>query len=334
MYICAMVLSAFTAALTTPLGIGLRKASSSLKSVSYIFDRSERPPKELPADSHDITLFSWNVCGIYAGYGIDNGGVVPFCDRKARAIEKIRETDADVVCLYEVFDIKDGYAIANELKEAGYTRFYFNMGTMAIGVSSGLFVASKYEIENPSFIPFTDADGRAKMTKKGFFSFDLVSGRRPLATIYSTHLNHSEEPERPTESEKRVRGNQMQTIKDRIGNPLSPVIVTGDLNMGDEELTEIEDWARDFQHQKMWEPPATTWPGDGFCKRNFPGKRGDGSREEPSGAINLDHTLVLRNGSVVSIETSLIDVHFDPDQFLARALSDHNGQMTRITLRA
>ncbi len=51
--------------------------------------------------------------------------------------------DADVVCLYEVFDIQTANLLIASLRDT-YHQFFYNVGPVVIGLSSGLFIATKY----------------------------------------------------------------------------------------------------------------------------------------------------------------------------------------------
>jgi hypothetical protein len=121
-----------------------------------------------------------------------------------RLDEIIKKLDADVNCLYEVFDVITASYLSKELKKKGYSHFYYNIGANALGVSSGLFVASRYAIADPQFTPFskTTLAGRTKFANKGVFAFSLIekkgAKRKTLARIHATHLSHSEKPDSPT----------------------------------------------------------------------------------------------------------------------------------------
>src|SRR5690606_8728250 len=112
--------------------------------------------------------------------------------------------------IYETFDTKSAFLLAEKLKEKGYTHFYFNIGPQALGVSSGIFVASKYEIGQPEFTRFPKETlvGRTKAAAKGIFAFDLKSHGKSFARIHATHLQHSEECSHPTQEERSGRERQ------------------------------------------------------------------------------------------------------------------------------
>lgn len=307
------------AVFTTLPGIGLRAFASYIQENPYIYIRGEAERKVLPPH-RTFSLFSWNVCCVGAGYAISDGGVIPWSSRIEEIIDRIVEKDADVNCLYETFDSQSAFYLCEKLKERGYAHFYFNIGPKAIGVTSGIFVASKYNIKNPEFslFPQDTLVGRTKNAAKGVFAFDLESQGEEFARIYSTHLQHSEEPEFPTIEEIQARKRQMEIIVNKVDAVRERcVVITGDLNLDDGE------YRASFWHQRFQKGDdfiGKTWGGDAFCA-SLVGKR-------ISAPLNLDHTMVL-NGI---IRTSLVETGYEATHFKQEALSDHTGLFSRITV--
>ncbi len=322
----AMIGWTLTATVTTMPGIGLRALGSYLQTEPFICVKTSQQPKVLSSD-RSFSLLSWNICCVGAGYTISDGGVVPWNSRIDKIIEKVIEKDADVNCLYETFDSKSAFYLCERLKQHGYNHFYFNIGPKAVGVSSGILVASKYSICNPEFTPFPlhSLVGRTKNAAKGVFSFDLQNGGNPFARVYTTHLQHSEQAEFPTQEEVRARQKQMQIIIDKVRSVSNRcVVVTGDLNLDDTEYhnTRLSDH---FHKGDRFGNGDRTWGGDQFCAQLM-GKQG-------SGSLNLDHTMVVQ-GTARAIETTLIETGYDPAVFKESALSDHRGLFSKIALPA
>ncbi len=302
----------------------LRTLSASLQRAPYICLQTEAPSKTLP-QNHSFSLLSWNICCVGGGYPITDGGVLPWSDRIDAILDKIAEKGADVNCLYETFDTKSAFYLGEKLQKMGYTHVYFNIGPRPIGVSSGIFIASKFPISNPEFTPFPDNSliGRTKFAAKGVFSFDLLDRQTPFARVHATHLQHSAECSFPTPQEVEARKQQMQIL---LGNlpPLANrcTLVTGDLNLDDAELLSSP-WHRRFIKGDAFPPEEKTWGGDAFCAKMMD--------QRPSSPLNLDHTLLLA-GTARSIHTTLVKTGFDGTTFRPEALSDHAGLFTRVLL--
>ena len=310
------------AVFTTLPGVALRYLGSYLQTKPFIYVQGSANDKVMLKD-YSLSLLSWNICGIEGGYSISDGGVLPWAFRIDEIINKLIEKNADVNCLYEVFDPNSAFYICEKLKEHGYSHFYFNIGPRAIGVSSGILVASKYNIKNPEFSPFPQDSliGRTKNVAKGVFAFDLESEDKNFARIYATHLQHSEEPQFPTEEEVEARKWQMQIIVDKMNSVRDRcIVVTGDLNLDDDEY-QASSWNKHFQKGNVFSASDKTWDGDEFCARMV-GKR-------ISGSLNLDHTMVVK-GTARAISTSLVSTGYNPAIFKAGALSDHGGLLSRI----
>lgn len=307
---------------TTLPGIALRYCASQIQNTPYDYSIDPQIEKKLPPD-RIFSLLSWNICSAHAGYSITDGGVMPGSFRIDRIVDRILEKGADVNCLYEVFDVNTAWYLVEKLKKKGYGHFYFNFGARNIGVTAGIFVASKYRIENPQFTPFSQdlLVGRTKHCAKGIFEFDLMSKGKSFAKIFTTHLQHSEQPAFPTSEEVEGRKKQMviiatkaNAIRDRC------VLVTGDLNLDDREFRHSF-WKTRFAKKDDF--TTHTWGGDGFCA-TLVGK-------EISPPLNLDHTMAL-TGSVRDLQTTIVETGFDGTVFKEAALSDHSGLYSQITV--
>ncbi len=318
LFVCFGALGIFTA----PPSVALRALALHLQAHPFLYERGGASEKVLP-DKPIFSLLSWNICCVAGGYPVSDGGVSPWVDRIDAVARKIIETDADVNCLYETFDLQAAAKLSDELKAAGYSHIYYNIGPKAMGPPSGIFVASKYRISNPDFISFPQEllIGRTKHASKGIFTFDLVSNGSVFATISATHLQHSEKPEFPTAEEIQARASQMEMLVEKVQTITDrAVLVVGDLNLDDQEF-HSSDWSPSFEKNDQF--TEKTWGGDAFCAR-LTGK-------EVSGPLNLDHSMSLK-GSVLSIETKLIDTGFDAESFSEEALTDHRGLLTHIHL--
>lgn len=307
---------------TTIPGIFLRTLGAALQRSPFIHLHGDSAEKSLPQD-RSFSLLSWNICCVGAGYPITDGGVLPWSDRIDAIVDKILEKDADVNCLYETFDTKGAFYLANRLRAKGYTHIYFNMGPRALGVSSGILVASKYSIDNPEFTPFSQETlvGRTKFATKGVFSFDLFDRKFPFARIHATHLQHSAEPSFPTAEEISAREKQMNIILGKLPSLTNRcTLVTGDLNLDDNEYL-ASSWHKRFTKGDAFSPSEKTWGGDAFCAKMMD--------QRPSAPLNLDHTLLL-SASARLIHTTLVKTDFEGTTFQPHALSDHAGLFTHI----
>jgi len=309
----------FLAIVATLPGIALRARALNIQEKPFIYLQGEAEEKTLPSN-RSFSLLSWNVCCVSGGYSIRDGGLWTWPHRIDNIITKLIEIDADVICLYEIFDSQAAFYIYENLKRHGYCHFYLNIGPTATSVASGILIASKYNIENPEFFPFAENSLQGSDTK-GVFAFDLESLGENFARIYSTHLQHSEEPAFPTTEELEARKIQMQLIVDQAKTVRDRcVVVTGDLNLDDAEYNTFS-WHSIFQKEEGH--IDKTWGGDAFCARMV-GKR-------VSGPLNLDHTLVV-DGTVSAIKTTLVPTEYDPAIFKKEALSDHAGLLSWIAL--
>lgn len=247
-----VVLNGIASIFTTIPGIALRHLAKSLQQHPFIYFEGNASEKKL--EEKKFTFLSWNVCFVSGGYSISDGGVTPWEYRIGKVTDKVKERDADVVCLYEVFDNLAAFRVFEDLKDQ-YSHFYFNVGPKSFGPSSGIFVASKYKMANPEFIAYPKdmLVGRTKNSEKGVFSFDLQNDAHSFARIFTTHLQHSEEPMYPTEEEVIARKDAIELILGKMDqNHGKATILAGDLNLDDEEF-QSSFWKDHFEKGDLYQ---------------------------------------------------------------------------------
>lgn len=315
----ALFYGALSTVLTVP-GILFREAAIFIQKKPFLSEVSES--KKKLGNDRKFTIYSWNICCVGGGYTLTDGGVVPWRERIDKIVKNIIEVDADVNCIYETLDTESAFYLREKLREKGYSHIYFNMGAKSVGTSSGILIASKFSVDNPHFEAFPQEMlvGRTKHAAKGFFSFDLVSQSKAFATVIATHLQHSEEPEFPTQEEVAARRLEMGEILKKVDKIKDrALILTGDLNL-DEKEYEASSWKNIFEKGEDYQGKKT-WGGDSFCAALV--------QKRASKALNLDHTLALK-GSVASIRTTLVDAGYNAEKLSLNALSDHNGLYTEV----
>lgn len=317
---------------TAPVGTALRGVLSICKSKTYIYLEKAKVGKVLPKDKK-VTVVSHNQCYMPAGYSISDGQVTPSSDKERinANIRKIKELNPDIICLYEVADICDACYLSSQLPE--YPFIIPVAGVRAIGPSSMMYVASKYEIVENSieFIPFvkgTELTGRAQFSEKGFLSFDVQSQgkRNPFASIILTHLQHSEVSAEPENGDRIARAAQMNKIAKQIQKKVKQgynVIFTGDLNQSEEELnTFLKQNQINWLRRDALVQGKPTWGGDQWCAKLM-GK-------PSSGPLVLDYTFIA--GKTVAISTDIIGTGYSGLEFRREATSDHDLLFSTITV--
>lgn len=336
---------------TTVPGIAIRSLVRCLQQEPYIHLQGSDVPKSLIG--REIVLYTRNLANIAGGYSITDGGVAPWKYRIDAQVEELINQKADILCLSELMDPSASFYLYEKLKGEGYVDFYFNPGVKAIAPGAGLFVASKYKIQNLQFklFPAVTLQDRTKWTCKGFFRFDVVSEEDVIARIYTTHLQHSEQPAYPKRNpqiteitqavvEKALKEDCLDDVVARAAQmhlivqamlqetPLSkPTILTGDLNLDDAEKDKSL-WKEHFDVGALDYKEKQTWGGDKWCVDLVNGSTGT---KTVSGPLNLDHTLLLKGGGA-TLCTELIDSCFDGTKYDPHALSDHGGLRSTITL--
>ena len=318
-FLASAAVCACLAIVTTIPGIILRELGIAVQNKNFRYYESNAEEKTL---INELKIASWNVGILASGHVITDAGVTPWQDgRGDKVLEKIKDKDADVVVLFEMFDPAAAKHFIKGLEET-YKYFIYNPGSKAVGPNSGIFVASKSRILNPQYTPFSAdmLDGRAKGGARGLLEFNLSKRVR----IFASHLQHSEIPAYPTLGEIKARRKEMDFIVDRTeAFKVRNNIFTADANMNEEEW---HTWADLF----VRDPNVVgkkTWGGDDWCARAV-------NRPKISGPLCLDYTGIFQDATVDPelIQTTLIETGFEPTRYLPSALSDHKGLFSRIKL--
>lgn len=263
-----------------------------------------------------FTILSFNICFTPNDMPLVFGGMTRWEERLDSVTDLICDSQADIVCLQEVFDTSAHEALYEKLKNE-YSHFYTNIGPWSfegsfstLGFENGLFVASKYPISDPQFIPFEKDNSHIH---RGVFSFQINSkDAQPLGRVFTTHLEPFCSGKKLREQEIKQIITQMQSKQD---NQI-PLILCGDLNMLPDESKEWIDryFIDDFQNKEPTHCDFT------LTRWNHP--------EKPTLNPNqLDYTLLLQTNTH-QIKSSLIKA-FSVDD-LEHAISDHHAMYSEV----
>jgi len=287
-----------------------------LQNESFTYCKGEAKEKNLSGNS--FSLLTLNACCMPGGLPFLFGGMTPASERVDKIAEKILQEDADVVCLQEIHDEQAAFKLIEGLKHC-YAHFYFNIGPLIAGQNSGLFIASKYATEQPSFTAFNSFEGKQRFVNKGFFDFFIKNQDRRIAHIFNTHLQPSKIDTQPTPAEKIAREKQLKQMMEKVNKfskeiPLQ--LMTGDFNIiaGSEEYKSslISKELQDISS----EVTSGTW------SEAFENK------DRAHVFLKLDYTLLKGSSTTASCKTKLVS-SFDLNK-PKEALSDHHGLITVV----
>jgi endonuclease/exonuclease/phosphatase family metal-dependent hydrolase len=157
--------------------------------------------------------------------------------------------------------------------------------------------------------------GRTKFCEKGVFSCNIENDKKERVYIFSTHLQHSEECDFPTDEEKVARMRQMELIQKKVDavKDRGLVVLTGDMNCDDAEF-DRSIWKNSKRVRFL---DSKTWGGDQFCAELV--------KKRISGPLNLDYTCIADGPFQGDIQTTLIKTGFSGAEFRKEAFSDHEA---------
>ena len=277
-----------------------------------------------------FSLVTWNICALTGNYPTHYGGVRPAKKRVDEIADFLLKTDADIVCLQEAHDHKVSKLLFEKLKEI-YPYFVINIGKDSlIQFNSGLFVASKFPIDNFDFTPFVNK-GRQRGIKKGFFAFKVMSENQPIAYVVATHLQPNK-----TAKDAEIRLRELKLVHNKLLQDITlnegsyPRIVCGDLNI--DRLNSQE--SSHSLIQDLFFDPLLLEQYDGipvtctnyltyFSKTKNPVSENE-FVDEPDESI--DYCLILKTESQPIFETKIIEA-FDKTK-PKYAISDHHAILT------
>lgn len=217
----------------------VKKNSIAYRFMNHIkkkLDATNKSPFEyLKGNAGDINLvsqvkfFSWNTCFLPGNLSKTLAGLEPWQERFDLVVNKILEQDADVVCLQEVYSEAASLKLYDKLK-THYAHFYMNMGPTVmgskmseVGLSSGLFVASKFQLQNSYFEMFK-SNKEVSQVNKGFFSASLPTNDLAFVT---SHLEPFDDNQAMLEREGQL--NVVISYMKKL--PAKIKLLMGDLNI-------------------------------------------------------------------------------------------------------
>lgn len=209
------------------LALGPRYLSYALRGNSYHHIKGNLPTRS--PQNRKFTLMNLNICFLPAELPLLFGGVKPSSERVEEIANFIKEKHPDVLCLYEAHEVDSTYSLYEALKDE-FAHFYIDIGNDFLEFNSGLFVASKFAINDVNFKPFQYI-GMQEQINKGYFEFTIEDQKKTLAKIYTTHL----QPYRKN-CDVNIRIKELQElVKDiRFEHdevPFYPIVLCGDFNI-------------------------------------------------------------------------------------------------------
>lgn len=173
-------------------------------------------------------------------------------DRINGIIKYLKEVDADIICLQEVFDNKILEKIVTQMKS--YVISYPKKKGKGF-ISSGLIVLTKMPILSSQFEIFTDSIGENSYAEKGVLVSQIARGDfSQKIFLLNTHLNANPMFTLSTLSPNVIRKSQLLTLAKLLKNKSDFYIICGDLNQSEKSdnfKTFVESIQKKF-HMKVF----------------------------------------------------------------------------------
>lgn len=177
-------------------------------------------------DKDSMKLMTYNVGAGPAFMCAANGLREPL-QRVDGVVDKICKSNADVVCLQEVFDEEFAEALIKKLQSKKYKYFVYRAGKTGSfwQLNSGLMIASKTLITQPEFYQFKNGVGEDSLAKKGLLKTTIKG-----INVFNTHLQAGGHNPKAT-ARINAHTKQMEAIKQKI-TLSNKAVIAGDFNIG------------------------------------------------------------------------------------------------------
>lgn len=199
-----------------------------------LFERHNFIYEQLPVNKtisvgNRLTVLTANVLCFPENFTYFFGGVSPWPARIDALAKKFMSTNADIICLQEVWDKEVARALIDLLK-GKYSYFIYDAGNQygtlspeEIGFNSGLFVASRIPLENITFTPFAHMKPIKGGVKRGAIRAEFTAGNAKW-TLVTTHLQNGTD-----EDAAQIRKGQFDHCSELLG--LDKGFILGDFNI-------------------------------------------------------------------------------------------------------
>ncbi|HXF28563.1 MAG TPA: endonuclease/exonuclease/phosphatase family protein [Chlamydiales bacterium] len=186
-----LILSPF-AILGALFGAPLR-ALTSFSKKDFVFHK--QPPQNSTAQKvNSVSMISYNVLLMPEFISMRNKHR-PGAERTEEIADSLIEKNPDFICLQEAFHAGHSAKLDAAFHKAGYNVIR-NVGNQVFGMGSGLFLASKYELENVQFFPHPIKGGVEDKANKGVLIATAKVGDKRIV-IANAHLNGGGDDENP-----------------------------------------------------------------------------------------------------------------------------------------
>ncbi|MCX7114600.1 MAG: endonuclease/exonuclease/phosphatase family protein [Gammaproteobacteria bacterium] len=160
-------------------------------------------PAPVPGDDKSVRIMTFNVSMGLEVINTFSGLSRSTAEAVVLVATNLLESDAQVVCLQECFDIQASRSLSEKLKEK-YPYQILNIGPNKFGLNSGLAMFSQFPLEKPRFYKHTTTAGYCRFAKKGTLVSQVNLGKERIV-VSNTHLTAFPDYDTPGAAEARIK---------------------------------------------------------------------------------------------------------------------------------
>jgi exonuclease III len=179
-----------TALITTlPLaliGIGLQNLAFYSSREFVLINPNNQPPTGNPTIK-ELKICTFNAYLMPAWIRLFVHNYTHPQERVEAAAQGAVDSDVDILCVQEMFDYKAAFQFMESIKEK-YPYMVYHAGPSYIKLGSGLFIASKFPIENPQYWEHAEKIGTERLSSKGTIAATVRLNDNQRIPIFNTHL--------------------------------------------------------------------------------------------------------------------------------------------------
>lgn len=263
----------------------------------------------------NLKILSWNIYMLpYVSLFNGNG------ERARGIVDELKYSDYQIIVFQEAFSSKCRHILAAGLKETyPYQYGPVNKNHIPMRTNSGLWVVSKFPLQNLGEIVFKESTGFDKVARKGAVLFEGMFQHQTFQLV-ATHLQ--------ADNPWQIRQKQCREIRDKLLIPNNrsdiPQIICGDFNTDMDDAREYPNLllTLDARNGELCGEVKTTYDEIG----NKLAKIVNGRKRI------IDYVLVRNERLVASIDRT-VQTFIRPDTRKCQFLSDHYAIEAQITFK-
>lgn len=167
------------------IGLGLQKLAFFSSKKFALISTDNEPVNNIAVKKLTICTFNAYLMPNWIKLFVHN--YVAPQQRVYNVVQGALDSDADILCMQEMFDNKTVFKFMELIKEK-YPYIIYHTGSSLVKLGSGLLIASKFPIENPEYWEHSTKVGTEWLASKGTIGVTIRLNNNQRIPVFNTHL--------------------------------------------------------------------------------------------------------------------------------------------------